>query len=203
MDVFGRGSVSRIAAGGLLVLVTALAAACGEPPSEGTPDPSAGPGAPQVVCLGVPASKCRAFVEQAAANGGTTPLVGVRIVCSAGPCVERSGQVTIDAVYADGRRESSGSGWATAGGGAPPPVAVPPQPAPTLPAGVEPICVGLPAAQCTGMAVDVMLEATAGSTVVSIVVTCTTRCDATTGQGSTVVTYDDGTTTTHQWGYST
>jgi hypothetical protein len=193
----GRRRAWRALFGSFVAVVAVIAVGCGDPPADATLDPSAGPVAPQVVCLGVPASKCSEFVKQATADAGTVPLVAIRIVCWVAPCFEQSGQVMIDTVYADGRRDSIGSGWGTVNaGGAPPP-----QPAATLPAGVEPTCVGLPAPECGLMASNVMTEVAPGSAIVSIVVTCAAVCDAAVGQGSTLVTYDDGSTTTHPWAY--
>jgi hypothetical protein len=180
-----------------VLIVAVLAAACGEPPAEATLDPSLGPAAPQVTCLGVPASKCAEFAKQATADGGTVPLVAIRIVCSAAPCFEQSGQVAIDIVYADGRRDSTGTAWDTVRGtGAPPP-----QTAPPLPAGIKPTCIGLAQRLCNDMARNVMTEGMPGSVMVSVVVTCTAVCNDRIGQGTTIATYDDGTTTTDQWGY--
>jgi hypothetical protein len=125
MDDFG-GSMARSApVAWLLAIAAVLAVACGEPPAEVTVDPSAGPVAPQVTCLGVVAAKCTELVLQIEEQSFGAPLVAIRIVCSAPPCVERSGEVKVDAAYADGRRESSGSAWGTVGGGGAPP----PQPA--------------------------------------------------------------------------
>ena len=110
--------------GWLLAIVVALAAACGDPAVPPVPvAPSGTIAAPEITCLGVVPAKCREIVGDIQGGNPDNQPVAIRIVCTAAPCTELAGQVSIDLVGADGTRSSSGMGWATAGGGGPlPPV---------------------------------------------------------------------------------
>ena len=118
----------RLAAILVASVTTVILAACGDPsPSDGLADPTDGPAAPNVQCLGVVASKCAEFLEDAQSSGGPVAVTAIRIVCTAPPCTVQQGQVTVDVLYANGQRTSMGTGWATVGG----PQVLPPGPIPT------------------------------------------------------------------------
>lgn len=118
------------------VMLAVFGTGCGDPPpTDSTGDPSAGPAEPQVACLGVVASMCAEFLNQAVVDGRGVPVSAIRIVCTAAPCTVRQGEVKIDVLYVNGRRNSSGSGWGSVGGGgAPAPMPVLPD-APPNPSG--------------------------------------------------------------------
>lgn len=132
----GRRGARRLVFGAALQAAVALiAAACGDPPAPDTPSDGQAPSAgPQIACLGLPASKCAEFLKQAVLDGRGVPVSAIRIVCTKAPCTERQGEVAIDVLYASGLRNSTGSGWSTVGGGAPPPVPAATVPAPFSPA---------------------------------------------------------------------
>jgi hypothetical protein len=75
----------------------------------------------------VVASKCAEFLKDAQTNGVPAAVTAIRIVCTSPPCTEQQGQVTVDVLYANGQRTSTGTGWATVGGGQ----VLPPGPIPT------------------------------------------------------------------------
>ena len=106
---------SRLA---IVTVLAIVAVACGDPPppdaSSAAPDASA---EPQFACLGVVAAKCAEFLKQAVSEGRGVPVSAIRIACTKPPCTDRQGEVTIDVLYANGRRGSSGAGWGTADGG--------------------------------------------------------------------------------------
>ena len=184
----GRARVLGLALAALL-----LASGCDDAPPS--PAPSVGTaGTPEVACLGVPAGKCAEIVEDVQANGSVVPAVAIQIRCSGSPCTEQQGQVTIDVVYADGQRSSSGQGWAEAGG----PFEIPP---PVLT--VAPTCIGVAGDQCRNLAESAIGGRHDAPPIRSIVVRCTGVCNARTGKGTTVVTYGDGTTDDGSWEYST
>ena len=107
-----------------LAMAVALIAGCGDPaPSEGVEPSQDGSLSGQFQCLGVAPSKCQEYLRSAQVRGVVS---AIRIVCTKPPCNEQRGEVTIDVLYADGQRSSSGEGWATLGGvGAPAPLPVP------------------------------------------------------------------------------
>jgi hypothetical protein len=178
---------------GLALVAFVLTGACEE--ASPSSDPTGGPVAtPAVACLGVVASKCDAFVKEVQGNGSLTPAVGIRIACTTAPCTELAGQVTIDVQYADGQTSSTGQGWE--GVGAPAPVRPPAL-------AVAPVCLGLPVEQCREFALDLAVGRPGSGPIRSIVVRCTRVCNARSGEGTTVVTYADGTIEDGNWGYTT
>jgi hypothetical protein len=173
-----------------VIAVVILAGGCGGP------EPSASPsGQPNVACVGVPQAPCDDAV--ASLQGlFTTPIVQIAVTCSIPACTSTDGQVNIDVLLADGRRESSGYGYGSAQPG---PVQVDP---PVLP--VVPICLGLPFATCKDMA-----ESAAGSgplggvrpAIARITVRCKGLCTPLKGEGETRIDYADGTNQVSSWGY--
>ena len=103
--------------------------------------------------------------------------------------------------YADGHQlhsnpvSWSGPGGVSGGGG--PGIPVPG--GPDLP--VVPTCIGVPQDMCFQMAGSGGGDSTHGPPI-SIVVRCTKICTATTGEGTSAITYKDGTVENGGWGYS-
>ena len=177
-----------------MVIVTALATtlgACGigftsiEAPVSGR------------VCDRVPQSVCASSLADAEQNAppGAGGVVGIEVRCTVASCTDAAGDATIRVTYANGQTTSSGMGWAQA---APAPVGPPPAATP-LP--VEPVCRGVPQDWCRDMAASA--DATAGGPpIVSIVVTCTTVCTTSAGDGKTDVMYADGSKGGSSWNYN-
>jgi hypothetical protein len=185
-----QGSPMRLLAAITLVIGTLLlAAGCGEP----SPDESIAPTDPTIGCIGVPASTCRQVVDGIRSNGFQVPPASIQVTCTPGICTELQGAVSIEVVYADGSRSSSGFVWGAAGN----PVQVPGPPALT----VVPVCIRIDAKQCRNMAENALGGRQFPPPIRSIVVTCTGRCDATNGSGTTVITYANGTTDHGDWTY--
>jgi hypothetical protein len=178
---------------GLALAALLLASGCDE--AAPSAEPSAGAaGTPQVACLGVPAEKCAEIVKEVQANGSVAPAVAIQIRCTVARCTEQQGQVSLDVLYASGQRSSSGQGWAAAAG----PFEIPP---PVLT--VAPTCIGVAADQCRNMAESAIGGRHDGAPIQSIVVRCTGVCNIRSGEGTTIVTYGDGTTDNGNWEYST
>jgi hypothetical protein len=124
--------VARVGRLVTIACVAAMVVGCGDPPPSDLPQDTAPPVAvPQVTCLGVVPSKCADFLAEAASNGGGVPVGAIRIVCTKPPCNAVQGEVTIDVLYASGRRDSWGTGWATVGGIGQPVAPTPIAPDPT------------------------------------------------------------------------
>ena len=139
---------------------------------------------PQVVCLAVPDQACRqAFDISGAAPGSVAQVV---VQCTVPVCTNENGEADVTVVFIDGRRESSGYGWAGAGGGAP---AVPVQP--PVPLTIAPVCLGVALAQCVDMAATGPEGEGVGPEVASITVRCTSVC-TNGGSGQTTYEYKDG-----------
>ena len=171
-----------------MAFVALVAPACGPPPE---PVP---PGAvQQVVCQGVPASVCNQAFDTVGSRG---PIVQVVVRCSQPVCTELGGEADVLIVFADGRRETSNYGWASAPAM---PVPVPVITPPTLT--VEPICQGVPLRQCQDLASSID-PAEGLRPIGSITVRCNGVCTAEVGQGQTVVQHLDGTAdTVVEWAY--
>jgi hypothetical protein len=151
------------------------------------------PEEPILDCRGVLAVTCQEVVADARLNAepGEVP-VRVQVVCSARPCTLASGEADVAVQYSSGRTSTYQMGWSNAEPQAAPP---PPIPAPT--------CEGLPAQPCAEWAASAAMSVSDASQIASIVVRCRPGpCDDTRGEGETVVTLLDGTTTTSGWSYS-
>lgn len=180
-----RGLGSRL---GALLAVGLVVAGCGIVPN----DPSVAPGEP-FACIETSPDICQQTLRDAQANAdpGTT-VVALRVVCTSPPCTDQGGEVSVEVAYSNGRRDSYSSAWA---GAAEPEAA----PEPTeLP--IEPVCGGIPREQCLEFAASAFTGVDP-STVVSIVLRCTTTCTTASGDGETLVTFDDGTSITNGWSY--
>ena len=189
----GVALARQILVGVVLAGFVASVAACEPAPQATVPVEGVAP----VECVGIPDSTCREVVANARANArpGSFPVT-IRAVCAQAACTHASGEVTVEVLYSDGRRESSVMGWA----GPAIPGGDPGEPAPDL--AVAPICHGVPAVQCRDMALAATDEGPPGSRVLSIVVRCTQPpCTAETGDGDTVVTFSEGTRRESSWSY--
>jgi hypothetical protein len=178
-----------------LIALSVLVSAClGE--SATLPPP-----APPVACIGIPPQTCQQIVNDARANAdpGTIPLQ-IRAVCT-GSCTPASGDVQVDVIYSNNRRDSYGMGWS----GAVDPAPGGPAPAePSLP--VEPTCTGVPAAACLEQAMAALRgdpPVDGAPPIVRIDVRCArSPCTETAGIGDTLITFADGTTSGSRWDYS-
>jgi hypothetical protein len=92
-------------------LLFAAFAGCDEDPAVVGPPPSQS----VVSCVGVPAPKCDELVTRILDGLSISSFRSIRIACTKVPCTERAGEVTIDVVDSQGRRSSTGEGWATLG----------------------------------------------------------------------------------------
>lgn len=150
-------------------------------------------------CEGLAGPVCEAQLADAERNShlGSEGIVGIRVRCTVASCTEAAGEVTVTVSYEDGRTTAFDTGWSMA---APAPVG---SSAPPTPLPVEPVCIGVPDAWCRDMAGadDGMGDGT--QRVASIVVSCTATCNELMGDGTTVVTYGDGTKQEAQWNYRT
>ena len=182
------GRVVRIA----LVAVAAMSwsvLAC----DAATPVPTRPP-APVVDCLAAPPETCQQALGDAHANApaGEWPL-RVRVTCSQPRCTLETGIAQVDVFYSDGSVQSYGSAWDAA-----PRVA---DPGAILP--LTPACIGVAFERCREMATNIIVPVGQTGRLVSIVVRCTiAQCTPTTGQGTTRVTFEDGTTRVADWGYA-
>jgi len=179
----------RLAA--IAIVAMPAVAACGEPAPS--PVESSTPSGPPMTCVGVPASTCSEAMEGVRTNGSTVPAVAIRVVCAAEACTEAEGAVAVDVLYADGSRSSSSYGWSAANQ----PVEIPAPP----PVAVVPICIGIDQKHCRSMAESALGERRFPPPIRSIVVRCTGVCLPAKGKGTTVVTYNDGSTDNGDWTY--
>ena len=181
-----------------LVLVAIVAiAGCGAPAGGSGP-----PASPKVSCLGVPAARCDEAVASVARSLPNSTPVSIDVSCVSGTCTLEAGSMDTLVTLADGSHlRGSTLSWNDGAGGraavtVPP---VPPIQGPALP--VTPQCVGVPMGQCQSLAQS-SVASDAGRVIVQIVVQCSdSMCTDTKGEGSTVITYADGTTETTSWGY--
>jgi len=168
----------------------------------GGPEPSASPteppiGQPNVACLGVPQAPCDDAVKSLEGMFDA-PIVRISVACTVPACTATDGQVSIDVLLANGRRENSGYGYGIAQ----------PQPAPVEPPvlTVVPICLGLPITNCRDMALTMLQEpgfpGEARPAIARITVRCTAVCGPASGDGETRIDYVDGTNATTTWGYT-
>ena len=150
---------------------------------------------PTVACIGVPQAPCDQAVASLEGSFGA-PVVQITVACTVAACTPTEGQVNIDMLLADGRRELSGYGYGSA---QPQPVQVVP---PVLT--VAPICLGVPFVMCKDMAESSIQDGVPGAArppIARITVRCTGSCTPTKGEGQTRIDYVDGTNSTSSWGY--
>jgi hypothetical protein len=160
---------------------------CGGSEASGAPTPG-----PAVACQGVPQAPCDDAVASLEGSFGA-PIVQVGVACIVAACTATDGQVDIDVLLADGRRESSGYGYGSAQTD---PVQVVP---PVLP--VVPICLGLPFAMCKEMAGGSDAPGGVRPPIVRITVRCKGVCTPTKGEGETRIDFVDGTSQLSGWAY--
>jgi hypothetical protein len=176
----------------LIAIATLLTVAgCGEPP----PDPveSSTPSGPPITCVGVPASTCSEALAGVRTNGSPVAPIAIRVACAAKACTEAEGAAAVDVLYADGSRSSSSFGWSAANQ----PVEIPGPP----PLAVVPVCIGIDEQHCRSMAEGVDGGRKFPPPIRSIVVRCTAVCGPAKGRGTTVVTFNDGSTENGDWTY--
>jgi hypothetical protein len=162
---------------------------------------SAVPAGPPVDCRGIPVGTCQGIVADARTNAGPGAVpVNIRAVCLDAACTNASGNVQVDILYSTGRRDSYTMGWA---GPAP---GMPEGPGVVLELPVAPVCQGIAPEPCLERARESLpvdeAGALSGGQIVRIVVRCTaSSCTDARGDGDTVITFADGTTTTASWSY--
>ena len=174
----------------IVLVALIVAGGCGGSDPSGPPS-----GGPDVACLGVPQATCEEAV--ASLEGSfSAPIVQIRVACLIAACTPTGGQLAIDVLLADGRRESSGYGYGSA---QPEPVPVEP---PVLT--VVPICLGVPFPTCKEMAESAVGSRVPGDVqpaIARITVRCKGVCTPTKGEGETRVDFVDGTNQVSGWGY--
>lgn len=172
---------SRAAAaiGGVVLAILGVAA-CDSGVVLPRPQPVANP---QVVCLGVPDRACKQAFDISGAVPGSVAQIVVR--CSVPVCTLQNGEADVTVLFIDGRRESSGYGWAGAGQA---PIPAKPPPAPLT---IAPVCLGVPLPQCLDMAATGPQGEGVGPEVASITVRCSDVC-TTGGSGQTTYEFKDG-----------
>lgn len=182
----------------LTVIAFLAIAGCAAPTGGSGP-----PASPTVTCNGVPADRCEEAVAAVARSLPNTAALKIDVTCVSGTCTTQSGAMDTVVTLADGGtlRSSTipwGSGFGAPGGK---PEPVPPIAVPDLP--VEPQCQGVPLATCQQMA-ESSISTAGGQAIVGIIVRCTAAaCTDKQGEGETVITLADGTTSTSGWGYAT
>jgi hypothetical protein len=185
----------------LLALVASVAAGCVAPSAKG-PLPS-----PRVSCNGLPQAKCDEALASVARSLPTERIVAIEVTCVSGACSPETGAMDTVVTLEDGRTlRGTGLSWsdgsvAGGGGNGKFPIPVPGGPVPPdLP--VKPECQGVPDSYCFDMATGWGDDGGHGA-VIQIVVRCTkVPCTEKNGEGDTVVTFADGTSSTSSWGYS-
>jgi hypothetical protein len=183
-----------------LLAVVALASVLSGCLGDSTLEPL--PPGPPVDCRAIPVVTCQQIVNDARTNAdpGTAP-VQIRAVCTT-TCIPQSGDVKVDVLYSNGRRESYGMNWS---GAAAPGGGQVPGPEATLP--VPPTCQGVPVEHCRQQALAIVADGPAsigggGQAITSILVRCTVDpCTRERGGGETTVTYADGSTSGSSWSY--
>jgi hypothetical protein len=190
------GVVARVRC--LAVIAVLAIAGCGAPTGGGGP-----PASPTVSCNGVPADRCQEAVAAVARSLPNTAALKIDVTCVSGTCTPESGAMDTVVTLADGGtlRSSTipwGSGFGAPGGK---PEPAPPIAVPDLP--VAPDCQGVPLAMCQQMAQS-SISTAGGQAIIGIVVRCTAAaCTDKQGEGDTVITLADGTTSTSGWAYAT
>jgi len=181
-----------------LALVAAWTSGCGLPGMSRTSLPPE----PVVDCLSTPQETCRTALGDATANAPAGErLVRVRVTCSIPSCSLLAGTAQVDAMYSDGSVDSYVTEWSGADRERQPGGSFGGPPVEILP--VVPACVGLDGDRCREMAKNIIVPQGPPRRVVSILVTCTAAaCTAHEGQGTTLVTFEDGTTRESDWAYA-
>lgn len=174
--------MARLGILGVLVATILLGACDGALATQPPQEPE---GPPVVQCLGIPALTCNEHAAGIGPSGSGARPVAIRITCTRAPCTPQQGEASVEIVYADGTRSSSGFGWVQAAPG----IVKPVPPAPVQPP-VEPVCVRIDLETCQRMA-----EEQTGGDIESITVTCDAVRTPERGSGRTTVRYADGTTT--------
>jgi hypothetical protein len=173
-----------------VVAAAILIGACGGPDGSGSPIPE-----PDVACVGVPQGPCDEAVASLV-RSLEAPAVQITVTCTVAACTASDGQLQIDVLLADGRRDSRGSGYGSAQQ-APEPVAPP-----VLT--VAPICLGVPFASCRDVAESAVGSGVPGDVrppIARITVRCNGVCTPAKGEGETRIDYVDGTNQISGWGY--
>lgn len=176
-----------------LVVALGLFAGCGAAAPSG-PAPS-----PRVTCVGIPTEKCDEAVASVMRSLLDASPEAIDVSCVSSGCTASAGSMDTVVTLSGGRRlHANPLTWGNGGGPLLPPgvPGVPPLP-------VVPICLGVPNEMCLQMAGSEFPEAALHGGVVKIVVSCTRQpCTNQKGEGSTVVTFGDGTEDSSSgWGY--
>lgn len=141
-------------------------------------------------CVGLSQGRCQAMYRETLTSVPTGATVtSVTIRCTVAACTEQEGAAEVTTVLGDGQRTVVGQEWATAPEAAP---------ATDSPLPVEPICQGVPLERCLEQAGAIGAQ---DKVVTAIVVRCSAQCTTQAGDGATVVTFADGTTTSGSWSY--
>lgn len=142
-------------------------------------------------CIGLSEEICAAMLD-AATVASDADVVGVRIRCTAPSCDVRNGSLSADILWSDGTRTQPGFQWGN--GTDMESLRKAMQPVPTPP--VPPTCLHVSQEQCDASWADAMRDIGRDRipTVAFVIVECTTTCTASeSGQGRTVVQFEDGT----------
>jgi hypothetical protein len=183
----------RFAVVAALLVALGVIAGCAAPTSSG-PAPS-----PRVTCVAIPTEKCDEAVASVMRSLLDTSPEAIDVTCVSSGCTSSAGSMDTVVTLSGGRQlHANPLTWGNGGGPQLPPV-VPGMP----PLPVAPICVGIPDDMCRQMAGGEFPEAALHGGVVKIVVSCTRKpCTNQKGEGTTVVTFGDGTENdSGSWGY--
>lgn len=183
-----RGALAGVAP---LLIVLGLIAGCGA-----AAGPSGAAPSPRITCVGIPTEKCDEAVASVKRSLPDAALEAIDVTCISAGCTASSGSMDTVVTLPGGRRlHANPLTWGNGGGPALPPGA------PALP--VTPICLGVPDDKCREVAGSEFPAAPSHGGVVKIVVSCTRKpCTAQKGEGTTVVTFGDGTEDSSAgWGY--
>ncbi len=167
-----------------------LVGGCGGSDGPGSSNPE-----PDVACVGVPQRPC----EEAAASLVRSlegPAARITVTCTVTACTDTDGQLQIEVLLADGRRDSRALGYGS-NQQAPEPVELP-----VLT--VVPICLGVPFPTCKEMAESAVGSRVPGDVqpaIARITVRCKGVCTPTKGDGETRIDFVDGTNQVSGWGY--
>jgi hypothetical protein len=141
-------------------------------------------------CGDIPEPRCTALAASYGTMAGV-PVTELVMACVGALCTALDGQARIGLLTVDGNRTATREAW-----GSPQVAAEPPPPENRA----APLCQGIPLAKCREM--DGTADLPVGAPEVDrTIVTCTSGCTATKGDGRTVVHFVDGTQMTFQWGY--
>jgi hypothetical protein len=184
-------AMARFAVAVAVLLAVALLNGCGGSAPSG-PAPS-----PRISCVGIPSEKCDEAVASVARSLPNETPEAIDVTCVSGGCTSSSGAMDTVVTLPGGRQlHSTPLTWGDAGG--------PPTPGglPVLP--VQPVCVGVSDVVCRQNIMSDFADAGAHGGVVRIVVSCSKNpCTEASGEGTTAITFADGTTETTGWAYAT